>query len=90
MVNKMKITIVGGGNIGTQFAVHCAEKSNDVVVYTSKPEIFSKHLNIVDENGKTTHEGKIAFATSDPELAFRNADLIMVTMPSTMMKSIGK
>ena len=89
-MNKMKITIVGGGNIGTQFAVHCAEKSNDVVVYTSKPEIFSKHLNIVDEDGKTTHEGKIAFATSDPELAFRNADLIMVTMPSTMMKSIAE
>jgi len=22
----MRITIVGGGNIGTQFAVHCAEK----------------------------------------------------------------
>ena len=82
----MKITIVGGGNIGTQFAVHCAEKKHEVMVYTSSPDIFQKHLNIVNENGKTTHEGNIAGATNDSEAAFRGADFIMVTMPSTMMK----
>lgn len=83
----MRITIVGGGNIGTQFAVHCAEKKHEVTIYTSAPDIFRKHINIVDENGKTTHEGDIARATHDPEAAFRNADFIMVTMPSTMMKT---
>lgn len=86
----MKITIVGGGNIGTQFAVHCAEKGHYVVVYTSKPEIFSKHLNIVGDEEKTTHEGDIAFATNEPELAFREADFIMITLPATMMKSIAE
>lgn len=86
----MKITIVGGGNIGTQFAVHSAEKGHNVVMYTSTPEVFSNHLNIVDENGKTTHEGDISFATNDPEKAFRDADFIMVTMPSTMMRSIAE
>lgn len=54
----MRISIVGGGNIGTQFAVHCAEKGHDVTVFTSKPEIYDGHLNIVDENGVTTHEGE--------------------------------
>ena len=86
----MKITIIGGGNIGTKFAVHCAEKKHEVVVYTSTPELFSQHLIIVDDDGKITHEGDIAFATNDPELAFRNADFIMVTMPSTMMRSIAE
>lgn len=86
----MKITIVGGGNIGTQFAVHCAEKGHDVAVYTSKPEVFCKHLSIVDDEGKMTHEGDIAFATNDPEQAFCEADFIMVTMPSTMMNSIAE
>lgn len=86
----MRITIAGGGNIGTQFAVHCAEKGHDVVMYTSKPEVFSKHLNIVDDDGRTTHEGDIVYATNDPEQAFRDADFIMVTMPSTMMKSIAE
>ena len=83
----MRITIVGGGNIGTQFAVHCAEKMHEVTIYTSTPDIYQKHLNTVDEIGKTTHEGDIAGATNDPEVAFRDADFIMVTMPSTMMKA---
>ena len=86
----MNITIVGGGNIGTQFAVHCAEKGHDVTVYTSKPEVYDGHINIVDENNVTTHEGDIKIATNDPEQAFCNADFIMVTMPSTMMQSIAE
>ena len=48
----MKITIVGGGNIGTQFAVHCAEKNHEVTVYTSKPDIYDGHLSIVDDIGR--------------------------------------
>lgn len=86
----MKITIAGGGNIGTQFAVHCAEKGHEVTVYTSKPELYDGHLNIVDDAGVTTHEGNIRFATADPEIAFRNAEFIMVTMPATMMKTIAE
>ena len=86
----MKITIVGGGNIGTQFAVHCAEKNHEVTVYTSKPDIYNGHLNIVDEAGLTTHEGNIHLATSDPDKAFRDAEFIMVTMPATMMRTISE
>lgn len=37
---NMKITIYGGGNIGTQVAVHYAETGNDVTMFTSKPEKF--------------------------------------------------
>lgn len=85
----MKVTIVGGGNIGTQFAVHCAEKGHEVTVYTSQPDLYDGHLNIVDDSGITTHEGDIRLATDDPEAAFRNADVIIVTMPAMMMKSIA-
>lgn len=83
----MKITIVGGGNIGTQFAVHCAEKGHEVTVVTSKPEVFCKHLTIVDENGNVTHEGNIYHATSDPVAGYGDADFIMVTLPANMMKA---
>ena len=86
----MKITIVGGGNIGTQFAVHCAEKGHEVTVYTSKPEVFDGHLIIVDENDIIIHEGDIQLATFDPEIAFRNAEFIMVTMPATMMNTVAE
>lgn len=81
----MRITVVGGGNIGTQFAVHSAEKGHDVIMYTSSPDHFDKHLRIVDKEGKVTHEGSILFATNDPKWAFRDVDLILITMPPTMM-----
>jgi len=86
----MKITIVGGGNIGTQFAVHCAEKGHDVTVYTSHPELYDGPLSIVDEAGRVTHAGIINRATSDPEKAFRDADCIMITVPANMMRAVSE
>ena len=45
----MRIAVVGGGNIGTQFAVHCAEVGHDVIIHTSTPQLFDRRLQIVDE-----------------------------------------
>lgn len=81
----MKITVVGGGNIGTQFAVHSAEKGHEVKVYTSGPERFKKHLEVVDKEGYVIHEGDIVLATNDAGEAFGDAEMIMITMPPTMM-----
>lgn len=85
----MKITIVGGGNIGTQFAVICAEKGFDVTLFTSKPENFDSELTIVDEHGAVSHTGRIALATNNPKLAFSNADLIFITLPAFCMTNIA-
>ena len=86
----MKVTIVGGGNIGTQFAVHCAEKGHEVTVYTSTPDLYDGYLNIVNELGMVTHEGEIKLATNVPETAFREAEFIMVTVPAMMMKAVAE
>ena len=85
----MKITIAGGGNIGTQFAVHAAEKGHDVTVYTSTPDLYNGHLEIVDEKGRVTNAGDIHLATNNPEKAFSEAEVIIVTLPSMMMKEIS-
>lgn len=81
----MNITVVGGGNIGTQFAVHSAEKGHEVTVFTSNPGHFEKHLTIVGPEGNILHEADICRATNDPGEAFSHADMIMITMPPTMM-----
>jgi len=81
----MNITVVGGGNIGTQFAVHSAEKGHTVTMFTSAPERFSNHLSIVDKSGTVRHEGDIVLATNDPDKGFGSAEMIMITMPPTMM-----
>ena len=86
----MRITIVGGGNIGTQFAVHCAEKGHEVTVYTSRPDLYDGHLSIVDEMGNVTHEGRISLATDDPEKAFADKDLLLITVPAMMMNTVAE
>lgn len=86
----MNITIVGGGNIGTQFAVHSAAEGHRVTVFTSKPEKFQKHLSIVDGQGNVTHEGNIHTATADPKEAFADAQVIFVTVPADCMAQYAK
>ncbi|MBR1757315.1 MAG: NAD/NADP octopine/nopaline dehydrogenase family protein [Lachnospiraceae bacterium] len=82
----MRIVVVGGGNIGTQLMVHCAEKGHEVIAYTSTPDLFDRHLSIVNEYGNVIHEGNLLKATNDPQDAFFQADIIIVTIPATVMK----
>ena len=49
MQKDINISVIGGGNIGTQFACMCASKGYDVYVLSSKPELFDGTLEIVDE-----------------------------------------
>lgn len=86
----MNITIVGGGNIGTQFAVHCATKGHNLTIFTSKPQLFDKKLEIVDENKKVILSGKIESATDNPIKAFSSAELIFITVPSFCIENISK
>lgn len=83
----MNITIVGGGSIGTQFAVHCAKKQHHVTIYTANPERFQHYLSIVNETGAIICKCKIADITNNPEQAFQNADIIFVTVPAFAMKN---
>ncbi|MBR5473411.1 MAG: NAD/NADP octopine/nopaline dehydrogenase family protein [Clostridia bacterium] len=86
----MNITIVGAGNIGTQIAVHCASKGHKVIIYTSKCDLFSKDLKIVNELGETFLSGEIDCATCDAPHAFCNADLVFVTVPAFYMQDTAK
>ena len=85
----MMITIVGAGDIGTQFAVHCAEKGHRVTIFSSKPECIQKELTIVNEHGEEIHKGTISCATNDAKTAFAQAELIFVTMPAYCMGDVA-
>lgn len=82
----MNITVVGGGNIGTQFAVHCAHAGHSVTMYTSRPDEFDSELMIVDESGNVVLKGILNNVTSSAEVAMADADLVLITVPSTLMK----
>lgn len=86
----MNITIVGGGNIATQFAVHCASKGNRVIIYTSKPDRFSKELKIVRKDNSVFLRGAIEKATDNPREAVEKAELIFVCVPSFCMEAYAQ
>ena len=85
----MKVTIVGGGNVGTQFAVHFSQE-NDVYIYTSKPEEYISSIELVDENDNNILTGKNIKATNDSKIAFENSDLIFITYPAFEMENAAK
>ena len=84
----MKITVAGGGNIGTQFAAHCAHKGHKVTIFTSKPSQFGRRVSVVDRQGKTIVEGEV-FATDDLENAVKDTDLLFVATPAFMADEIA-
>lgn len=86
----MKITIVGGGNIGTQLAVHFSEKGNEVTIYTTQPELFTDELYILNEKNEVIHKAKKVKATSNPKEAFSCAELIMITLPPNVINSVSE
>lgn len=90
MPEQMKITIVGGGNVGTQFAVHCAAKGHQVSIYTPHFQEFQKHLTIVDEKGNVQKEGWVHSVTENAEEAFSGAECIFVTVPAFRMRYIAE
>ena len=44
-----KIAVIGGGNIGTQFACMCASKGYKVNLCSSIPELYDGILETIDE-----------------------------------------
>ena len=89
-IKTMNITIVGGGNIGTQFATHCAEKGHDVTIFTNKYLLFEKTLKIVNSANDVIHLGQIKLATNDAKLAFGETDLVFITTPAFMANSVAQ
>ncbi len=86
----MKITIIGAGNIGTQFAVSFGAMGHEVTVFASKPEKISKTLRMVDENGNLLAQAKVASVTDDVSVAAKGADYIFVTHPAFMLRKTAE
>lgn len=77
----MKVTIIGGGNLGTLLAAAFAYRNNEVIIHTSKPEKFSKVLEAYSKDDEVLFKGEISKATNDWKEAVEGADLIWVTVP---------
>ncbi len=85
----MRITIIGAGNIGTQFAIEFASKGHEVVIFNSDASKIKKELEMIDETGQIIKKATIYMATSNISEAVQDSDYIIVTYPAFMLKNIA-
>ena len=88
LVEKYTIAVIGGGNIGTQFACVCAAKGHKVKLYTSEPILYDGTLEIIDESGKVTI-GKLDKVTADIGEALHKCQIVFVTHPAFRLKDVA-
>ena len=87
--DNTEIAVIGGGNIGTQFACVFASKGFKVNVFSSKPEMYDGTLEVVDEFGRVT-VGVLNMVTSNLKETVENCQLVIVTHPAFMLKDLAK
>ena len=90
LVKNMKITVVGGGNIGTLMAAEAACKGHEVTVYTSKPERWQKEILVYNAEDKLLLTGMLSRVTDSMEVAVKDADYIWVVMPAQMFVGLAR
>lgn len=86
----MKITIVGGGNLGTLMGASFSAKGNEVILQTSKPEKFCKELEIYTNDEELVCKGEIVKATNDWKESIPNADLIWIVVPPQLFEETAQ
>lgn len=86
--DNTKIAVIGGGNIGTQFACMCASKGYKVNLCSSKPELYDGILEAIDEFGNRT-VGRLNKACSSIQAAIEGCSIIIVTHPAFRLKLVA-
>ena len=86
----MKVTIIGGGNLGTLLGAVFANRGNEVIIHSSKPEKFSNELEVYENKDTLICKGTIKKATSDWREAIEGAELIWVTVPPQLFIETAK
>lgn len=75
----MKICICGGGNLGHVCAGFLANRGHKVSVFTTKPELWGKTLEIVAPDGDFI--GELECLSSEPDDIIPQADIVLVCLP---------
>ncbi len=86
----MRITVIGGGNIGTLMAAEMASRGNQVTVYTTKLEKWNKIIDVYDADENHLITGELYSVTEDVKEAVQGAELIWITVPAQTFNDTAK
>ncbi len=79
----MKVTIVGGGHIGTALACYIKHTHPEYAVrlFTRRPERFANVLTCNDWEGKTSYQVQLDCVSSDASAAAKDANIVFIALP---------
>ena len=78
----MKISIIGGGNIGTWLAGEWSAAGHEVCVYTQRPELWGESIEVMSSDGAVICTGKPAKVTANLKDAVEFGAVVLVTWPA--------
>ena len=85
----MNIAVIGGGNIGTQFACISASRGHAVNIYTSKPELWSNELEAMNDDGSTTL-GQVKLISRNIAKVMTEREIVFITHPAFMLPDTSR
>ncbi len=87
----MKISIIGGGNLGTLIAATLTQKKYQISLYSSKKALFSedKQIDVFDNSEDLLFSTNLFEVTDDFQQSVKNADIIFITYPAQMFKNLA-
>jgi opine dehydrogenase len=85
-----KIAVIGGGNIGTQFACTCAAKGYEVNIHTTTPDLYDGMLTVIGDTDALTYSARVSLVTDDIVQAINGCDVIFVTHPASRFEAISQ
>lgn len=85
----MRISIIGGGNVGTLMAAEFAAAGHEVVVCASHPEEWSSRIEVLDQHDGLVFESELSEVTPDLDSAVRDADIVWITYPTFMLPDLA-
>lgn len=87
-----KVTFIGGGSFGTALSIMLAKKGCEVSIWDRDKEVV-KDINLNRENDKYISHVEIplgATAYSDMEEAVCNSDVVVLAVPSHVIRSVSR
>lgn len=86
---KKNICIIGAGNIGIACAVELSLNTDySVFLLTKKAKLLPNHFKMINTDSTLEMESNYISVTDDNKVALKNADVVIVTLPSFLIESI--
>ncbi|MGN0636291.1 MAG: ketopantoate reductase family protein, partial [Acutalibacteraceae bacterium] len=86
----MRITVVGGGNIGTAMCAEFAEHGHTVSLLTSKPDRFGEVLSVWNEDEGKEYSGRMQKISDRAQDVLPDAQVVIVTLPAFLMPAFAQ